>query len=91
MTEQPFELRITATARRQLTENLPTSVAFAAYAFVRGPLIQHPKRVGKQLMPPLDDRFSARLGTYRVVYLVDDEFRLVTVVAVALRADICRT
>jgi mRNA interferase RelE/StbE len=42
-------------------------------------------------MPPLDDRFSARLGTYRVVYLFDDELRLVTVVAVALRADVYRT
>ena len=90
MTIQRFELIISPTSRRQLTETLPESVAFAAYEFIIGPLLINPHRVGKRLRPPLDDRHSARRGTYRVVYRIDDELRRVTVVAVVRRADAYR-
>lgn len=85
------ELAITATARRQLGESLPTSVAFAAYEFIIGPLLENPRRVGKQLMAPLDDRHSARRGTYRVIYRIDEQQMTVTVVAVSSRSDAYRT
>ena len=84
------ELVITATARRQLAEILPTSIAFAAYEFVIGPLLDNPQRVGKQLMAPLDDRHSARRGTYRVIYRIDEEQLTVTVLAVSARSDAYR-
>jgi mRNA interferase RelE/StbE len=32
----------------------------------------------------MDDRFSARRGTYRVIYRIDDKARVVTVVEAAL-------
>jgi mRNA-degrading endonuclease RelE of RelBE toxin-antitoxin system len=83
-------LAITPTARRQLTEHLPEAVAAAAYEFIVGPLLDNPYRVGKQLRPPLDDRHSARRGTYRVIYRIDDEHRTVTVVDVAHRRDAYR-
>ncbi|CCG03402.1 type II toxin-antitoxin system RelE family toxin [Blastococcus saxobsidens] len=83
-------LAITPTARRQLTEHLPEAVATAAYQFIVGPLLDNPYRVGKQLRPPLDDRHSARRGTYRVVYRFDDHDRTVTVVDVAHRRDAYR-
>jgi mRNA-degrading endonuclease RelE of RelBE toxin-antitoxin system len=86
-----YELVITATARRQLAEGLPSSIAFAAYEFIVGPLLENPQRVGKQLMPPLADRHSARRGTYRVIYRIDDAARRVTVLAVSPRADAYRT
>jgi mRNA interferase RelE/StbE len=86
-----YELRITPTARRQLAENLPEAVAFAAYDFIIGPLLENPLRVGKNLSPPLADRRSARRGTYRVIYRVDEARGLVTVVAVVRRADAYRT
>ncbi|MFZ4756500.1 MAG: type II toxin-antitoxin system RelE family toxin [Miltoncostaeaceae bacterium] len=86
-----YELLITATARRQLAEGLPASIAFAAYEFIVGPLLENPQRVGKQLMPPLADRHSARRGTYRVVYRIDETQRTVTVLAVSSRADAYRT
>lgn len=85
-----FELLITATARRQLAEHLPASIAFAAYEFIMGPLLENPHRVGKQLMPPLADRHSARRGTYRVIYRIDDDAGSVTVLAVTSRADAYR-
>lgn len=86
-----YVLAITPTARRQLAEHLPETVATAAYEFISGPLLDNPHRVGKQLRPPLDDRHSARRGTYRVIYRIDDPSRTVTVVDVAHRRDAYRT
>ena len=83
-------LAITPTARRQLTEHLPEAVAAAAYEFIVGPLLDNPYRVGKQLRPPLDDRYSARRGTYCVIYGIDDHNRTVTVVDVTHRRDAYR-
>ena len=84
-------LAITPTARRQLTDHLPETVAVAAYAFIVGPLLANPHRVGKRLRPPLDDRHSARRGTYRVVHRIDDDTHTVTVLDVAHRRDAYRT
>lgn len=83
-------LAITPTARRQLTEHLPEAVAAAAYEFIVGPLLDNPHRVGKRLRPPLQDRHSARRGTYRVIYRIDDLRRTVTVLDVAHRRDAYR-
>ena len=91
MTARRYELFIAPTARRQLTERLPESVAFAAYEFIVGPLLDNPHRVGKRLRTPLDDRHSARRGTYRVLYRIDDELQRVTVVGVFRRPDAYRS
>lgn len=90
MTEERYRLVISPTARLQLTEHLPESVAFAAYEFILGPLLDNPERVGKRLRPPLDDRHSARRGTYRVIYRISNEKRRVTVVGVIHRSDAYR-
>ena len=66
-------------------------MAAAAYEFIIGPLLREPHRVGKRLLPPLDDRFSARRGTYRVIYRIDDKRRTVTVVDIGHRRDVYRT
>lgn len=87
----PYTLETTPTVRRSLTEKLPEAVAAAAYEFITGPLLLEPYRVGKQLMPPLDDRFSARRGTYRIIYRIDDKRHVITVVDVAHRRDVYRT
>lgn len=84
-------LVITPTARRQLTEKLPEAVAFAAHEFIVGPLLDNPHRFGKRLHPPLDDRHSARRGTYRVIDRIADEERTVTVVDIAHRGDAYRS
>ena len=86
-----YELRTTSTVRRSLSETLPEAVAAAAYEFITGPLLTDPYRIGKRLLPPMDDRFSARRGTYRVIYRIDDKARIVTVVDVAHRRDVYRT
>jgi mRNA-degrading endonuclease RelE of RelBE toxin-antitoxin system len=43
------------------------------------------------LLPPLDDRFSARRGTYRIIYRIDDRARVVTVVDIDHRREVYRT
>jgi mRNA interferase RelE/StbE len=75
VSEDRYELVVAPTARRQLAEQRPEAVAFAAYEFIIGPLLDNPGRVGKQLSAPLDDRHSARRGTYRVIYRIDEEHR----------------
>lgn len=86
-----YTLRTTPTVRRAMSETLPEVVAAAAYEFITGPLLAEPYRVGKRLLPPLADRYSARRGTYRIIYRVDDQVRVVTVVDVSHRRDAYRT
>ena len=39
----------------------------------------------------MNDRFSVRRGTYRVIYRIDDKARVVTMIDVAHRRDVYRT
>ncbi|TDO06465.1 mRNA-degrading endonuclease RelE of RelBE toxin-antitoxin system [Mycobacterium sp. BK086] len=87
MIEPGYELVVAPVVRSQLAEPLSEAVALAAYAFITGPLLDDPHRVGKRLRPPLDARYCARRGTYRVIYRVDDQNRRVTVLSVFSRAD----
>ena len=89
--EEPCELRTTSTVRRSLSQTLPEAAAAAAHEFITGPLLKDPYRIGKRLLAPMDDRFSARRGTYQVIYRIDDKARVVTVVDVAHRRDAYRT
>ena len=68
----------------------PRLLLFAAHEFIVGALLDNPQRVGKPLHAPLDDRHSARRGTYRVIYRIDDAARTVTVVDIAHRRDAYR-
>ena len=85
-----YVLFIAPTARRRLSETLPEAVAVAAYEVIVGPLLDSPHRVGKRLHPPLADRHSARRGTYRVIYRIDDEVHTVNVIDVVHRRDAYR-
>jgi mRNA interferase RelE/StbE len=86
-----YALRATPTVRRALAETLPEAVATAAFEFITGPLLEQPYRVGKRLLPPLNDRYSARRGTYRVICRIDDAARIATVVDIGHRRDVYRT
>lgn len=75
-------------ARRQL-DRLPISVAGAVIETL-GAIAENPRRLGKPLRFELEGFRSARRGPYRIVYRIDDEARIVSVVAVAHRADVYR-
>ena len=74
----------------QIAHDLPETVAAAIVEFVTGPLLDNPRRAGKPLRPPLAPAFAARRGSFRVLYLIDDGARTVTVTAVAHRSDAYR-
>lgn len=86
-----YRLLTTPTVRRLLAEVLPEAVAAAALEFITGPLLDNPHRVGKPLSPPLGERYSARRGTYRVIYRLDEDAQVVTVVLVTHRRDAYRS
>ena len=86
----PYELRIARSAARALGEQLPEAVAAAAYEFIVGPLLNNPQRVGKPLLPAMEPTWTARRGVYRILYLIDDDNRTVTVTAVRHRSDAYR-
>ncbi|SDQ35287.1 type II toxin-antitoxin system RelE/ParE family toxin [Quadrisphaera sp. DSM 44207] len=90
MTEQPAEgpysVELASSAARDLSDELPEPVAAAVYELINGPLRQNPYRVGKTLRPPLAPALSARRGTYRVLYVIDEDTRTITVTAVSHRA-----
>jgi mRNA interferase RelE/StbE len=88
VSEQPWDVQLTAPARRQL-DRLPISVA-AAVVETFGAIASNPRRLGKPLRFELEGHLSARRGPYRIVYRIDEQARTVLVVAVAHRADIYR-
>jgi mRNA interferase RelE/StbE len=90
VSRRPYRLRIAPGAVRTLAEVLPEPVALAAYAFITGPLLEDPHRVGKPLTPPLAPAWSEGRGDYRVLYLIDDDARQVRVTAVRRRGDAYR-
>ena len=86
-----YRLRIARPAARALAEQLPEKVAAAAFEFITGALLDNPQRVGKPLGPSLAPVWSARRGTYRILYLIDEEEGVVDVTAMRHRADAYRT
>jgi mRNA interferase RelE/StbE len=86
-----YRLRIASPAARALAEGLPEKVAAAAYEFIIGVLLDDPHRVGKPLDPPMAPAWSARRGTYRILYLLDDVHHVVEVTAIRHRADAYRS
>ena len=86
-----YDVVVTAPATRAISETLPEAVAFAVIGFITGPLLDDPKRVGAALRDQLEGIWSARRGTYRVLYRIDDDRREVIVLRVAHRRDAYRT
>jgi len=89
VSEGDFAIAWTAPARRALGR-LPEKVATAAVEFLYGSLAADPYRVGKPLKLGLARLHSARRGDYRVIYRIDDQRHLVTVLAIEHRSDVYR-
>ena len=85
-----YELILTPPARRALTGKLPEAVAAAVIEFLTTALIHHPHRVGKPLRDDLAGVWSARRGTYRVLYRIHEDLREVIVLGVEHRRDAYR-
>ena len=90
MTFGPYELVVTPPAIRAIQTGLPESVAAAVVEFLTGPLVENPERVGKPLRGDLAGIRSARRGTYRVLYRIDQARREVIVLRIDHRRDAYR-
>lgn len=88
--EDEYELVLTPPARRALSDQLPEAVAGAVIEFITSALVHEPHRVGKQLRGDLVGIWSARRGTYRVLYRIREETREVVVVRIEHRHDVYR-
>jgi len=89
--EEPYGLLVARPAANALSSSLPEKVALAAVQFITVQLLDNPQRVGKPLREPLAPAWSARRGSYRVIYLIDERTRTVSVTMVAHRGDAYRT
>ena len=85
-----YRLTMARSASRALAQDLPEAVASAVVELVTGVLLENPQRVGKPLQPPLDGKWSARRGQYRIIYTIDNAARVVSVLHVSHRRDAYR-
>lgn len=86
----PYELVLTPPATRAIRDRLPEAVAAAVVEFLTTVLVGNPHRVGKPLRADLAGIWSARRGTYRVLYRINDEAHEVVVIRVEHRRDVYR-
>jgi len=87
----PYELVLAPPAIRALQSGLPEAVAAAVIEFLTGALLENPQRVGKPLRGDLTGIHSARRGTYRVLYRINEQLREVLVIRIDHRADVYRS
>jgi mRNA interferase RelE/StbE len=85
-----YELVVTPPAARAIAEQLPEAVAAAVIEFLTGSLLREPRRVGKPLRRELAGVWSARRGTYRVLYRIRENTHEVIVLRVEHRSDAYR-
>ena len=90
MNARRYPVRFQSPAKRALSHTLPAAVAAAAFEFCVGALADNPHRVGGRLREPLEGYYSARRGTYRVVYVIHDPDELVAVEWIGHRLDVYR-
>jgi len=88
---ESYELIVARPAARAIAETLPEPVATAVIEFITGSLLENPRRVGRELRNELAGIHSARRGSYRVLYRIDESEQTVTVVRIDHRGDVYRT
>ncbi|MEO7981460.1 MAG: type II toxin-antitoxin system RelE/ParE family toxin [Sporichthyaceae bacterium] len=84
----PHELVLPAS--RATAEGLPEAVATSVVDFLTAGLVANPHRTGKPLREYLAGIWSARRGTYRALYRINEEAREVIVLRVEHRLDAYR-
>lgn len=84
--EEAYELVVAGPAARALAQEVPEAVAAAVIDLITGPLMSEPRRIGKPLRNELEGMWSARRGTYRVLYRIDEARREVIVLRVDQRS-----
>lgn len=86
----PYELVLTPPAIRAIQERLPEPVTAAAVEFLTTVLMANPQRIGKELRDDLTGIWSARRGTYRILYRINEDDHEVIVLRIEHRRDAYR-
>ena len=86
---QSRDVRISARAERDIAR-LPEKIAAACVEFIFGPLAANPYRVGADLRGQLAGLRSARRGSYRVIYKMDEDQNRIDIVHIDHRGDVYR-
>jgi mRNA-degrading endonuclease RelE of RelBE toxin-antitoxin system len=86
---ESFSVAWSASAQRELAK-LPAKVATAVVEFIYGGLAENPRRVGHELTLELADIHSARRGDFRVLYRINANHEVGTIVNIDHRADVYR-
>lgn len=71
--------------------SVPPRIIPAIVEFAYGGLAENPRHVGKPLKRELAGSYSARRGSYRILYDIDDQKQQVSILRVAHRADAYRS
>ena len=85
----PYRVLISARAERDLLR-LPEKIGAACLEFIFGPLAENPQRLGGELRGQLIGLRSARRGSYRVIYRIDENQTQIEVVHIDHRRDVYR-
>ena len=86
--QEPWRLELASTALRDLSR-LPEKIALTILEYL--PAIEaNPYRLGKLLHLDLEGQRAARRGAYRVLYRLEEEERVIVVVAIGHRSDVYR-
>ena len=80
-----YQIRITATAQKQLNK-LPEPIARVLIAVIYT-LAQHPRPAGCKKLKGRNG-YRIRKGDYRVIYDIEDDVLIVTVIAIGHRREI---
>lgn len=80
-------MTLSGQARRNIRENLPLEVALAAMETIEGSIAVNRYRAGKPLDEPFDGFYSARRGTYRIIYRIDEVKHHVEIHSIRHRRD----
>jgi mRNA interferase RelE/StbE len=87
---EPYAVLLSGQARRNIRENLPLEVAHAAMETINASSTVNPYRAGKPLDEPFDGYHSARRGTYRIIYRIDEAKHQVEIHSIRHRRDVYR-
>jgi mRNA interferase RelE/StbE len=88
--DDAYDLIVTPPAARALSDQLPEAVAAAVIELLTTTLITEPRRIGKPLRGELSGIWSARRGTYRILYRIREDPREVIVLRIEHRRDVYR-
>lgn len=81
---------VVAPGAERALSRLTEGVAAAIVEFMLGPLMDEPTRVGRPLQRELTGYWSARRGSYRVIYRIDDDRGELRVLRIEHRSDVYR-